>query len=177
MQENYILHSSAQLIFKNCRVVAEHGRQMDVEAFREQAGLKSKAFYTVIREMRLLGLATLEDDRVALEIPVPNADKEFEDIFREHLREKLRRNRLISKMLTQLENEGTLTIEQVVGLLRSECPYISAKQATWNHYARVFGGWMQIADLATYAKKFNSNRVLLAGKRAATKQHSSTVSS
>ena len=82
MQENYILHSSAQLIFKNCRVVAEHGRQMDVEDFREQAGLKSKAFYTVIREMRLLGLATLEDDRVTLEIPVPNAHKEFEDIFR-----------------------------------------------------------------------------------------------
>ena len=54
VQENYILHSSAQLIFKNCRVVAGHGRQMDVEAFREQAGLKSKAFYTVIREMRLL---------------------------------------------------------------------------------------------------------------------------
>ena len=153
VQENYILHSSAPLIFKNCKVVAEHGGQLDVGEFREQAGLKSKAFYNVVREMRLLGLATSKDDHVTLEIPVPNAEKEFEDIFREHLREKLRRNRLISKMLAQLENEGTLTIEQVVGLLQSECPYISANQATWNLYARVFGGWMQIADLATYDKK------------------------
>ena len=153
VQENYILRCFAAPIFKHCRVVAEQGGQLDVEAFREQAGLKSRSFYNVIREMRLLSLVTTENDQVTLGIAVGNAEKEFEDIFREHLREKLRRNRLVSNLLRHLENEGTLSIEQVVDILKKECPYISANPATWNLYARAFGSWMEIADLATYDQK------------------------
>ncbi len=153
VQENYILRCSAALIFKHCRVIAAQGGQLDVEAFRDLAGLRSGSFYNVIREMRLLGLATVENDQVALGIPVGNAEKEFEDNFREHLREKLRRNRLVSNLLRDLENEEALSIEQVADLLQKECPYISANRATWNFYARAFGSWMEIADLATYDQK------------------------
>ncbi len=74
-----------------------------METFRDQAGLQSRSFYNVIREMRLLSLVSTDNDQVTLEIPVQSEDKEFEDIFREHLREKLRRNRLVSRMLRDLE--------------------------------------------------------------------------
>ncbi len=152
VQENYILHSQGASIFKHCRVLADNGGNLDVEAFRDQAGLRSRAYYNVVREMRLLGLATFEDDQVALDIPMPAEDKDLEEIFREHLRDKLRRNRLVSSVLSTLENDGTLTVQQVSKLLQDECPYISANTNTWNLYARTMCSWMAVADLVTYNK-------------------------
>lgn len=150
VQENYILHNTAGPVFKHTEALANAGGSMTVDEWRQRVGLTSKAFYTLIREMRLLGLATINDDTVALQLPEPVGGKTFEEAFREHLREKLRRNRLVSRLLAALEVEHALTIEQVGTLLRDNCPYISAAQNTWHLYARTFGGWMDVADLATY---------------------------
>ena len=153
VQENYILHYSASLIFRSCVVISVHGGQMDVEDFRGRAGLTSiGTFYNVTREMRLLGLAAITNNIINLQIPVADAESQFEDTFRAYLRDKLRRNRLIARILAQLEAERTLLIGKVADILQAECPYISASQTTWNTYARIFAGWMEVADLAAYNK-------------------------
>ena len=152
VHENYILHSQGASLYKHCGVLYDNGGSLDVEAFRDLAGLRSRAYYNVIREMRLLGLATVDDNQVMLQISMPTDDKELAEVFREHLRDKLRRNRLVSSTLSKLENEGTLTVQQVNQLLQDECPYISAKATTWNLYARTICSWMEVGDLVTYNK-------------------------
>ena len=84
---------------------------------------------------------------------MPTEEKGVEEVFREHVRERLRRNRLVSHISEMLEAERTLTIDQVSNLLKERCPYISASQSTWNSYSRNFAEWMDTADLATYNKK------------------------
>ncbi len=152
VQENYILHNNAGPVFKHTEALAQAAGSMTVDEWRQRVGLTSNAFYTLIREMRLLSLATIDNDMVVLQLSKPVEGKTFEETFREHLKEKLRRNRLVSRLLGALEVEHTLTIDQVGVLLQDQCPYISAAPATWNLYARTFGGWMDVADLATYNK-------------------------
>ena len=153
IQENYILHIPATTIFKHTKLLADQEGELILSAFKERTQLADKSFYNVMREMRLLGLVSLEDENVALQIESPTEEKAFEDIFREHVRERLRRNRLVSHVLEMLEAERTLTIDKVSNLLKERCPYISASQSTWVSYSRNFAEWMDTADLATYNKK------------------------
>ena len=153
VQENYILHIAARSVFKNANLLADMQGELATLDFQQQTQLSEKSFYNLIREMRLLGLITVEDDTVTLQIDLPTEEKGFEESFREYLKERLRRNRLFSQLLDSLEAEGSLTVDAVSDLLKELCPYISASQATWNLYARVFAEWMDTADLATYNKR------------------------
>ena len=153
IQENYILHIPATTMFKHTRLLADQQGELILSAFKQRTQLADKSFYNVMREMRLLGLVSLEDENVALQTELPTEERAFEDIFREHVRERLRRNRLVSHMLEMLEVEGTLTIDKISNLLKERCPYISATQSTWVSYSRNFAEWMDTADLATYNKK------------------------
>ena len=153
VQENYILHIVARSMFKNTKILADQQGTLNTSDFQKYAQLTDKTFYNLIREMRLLGLATVENDNVILQISLPTEEKGFDDIFREHLRERLRRNRLVSQILATLESEGSLTIVNVSNLLAERCPYISASPPTWHLYSRLFAEWMDTADLATYNKR------------------------
>ena len=153
VQENYILYIPARSIFRNTKLLADQQGTMPTAEFQRRTQLTEKSFYNLIREMRLLGLISVEDDNVALQISLPTEEKGFEEFFREHLREKLRRNRLTSQILETLEVEESLTLDAVADLLGELCPYISASRFTWYLYARGFAEWMDTADLATYNKK------------------------
>ena len=156
IQENYILHIPATTMFKHTKLLADQQGELILAAFKERTQLADKSFYNVMREMRLLGLVSVENENVVLQSELPTEEKAFEDIFREHVRERLRRNRLVSHILEMLEAEKTLTIDKVSNLLKDRCPYISASQSTWVSYSRNFAEWMDTADLATYNKKASS---------------------
>ena len=153
VQDNYILHIPATTMFRHTKLVADKEGKLNTSEFKERTQLADKSFYNLVREMRVLGLAKVEDDIVTLQINLPAEEKSFEEYFREHVRERLRRNRLVSHILDMLEAQGSLAINEVSGLLAEQCPYISASKSTWNLYARVFAEWMDTADLATYNKK------------------------
>lgn len=153
VQDNYILHIPATTMFRHTKLVADEEGKLNTYEFKERTQLADKSFYNLIREMRVLGLAKVEDDIVTLQINLPTDEKSFEEYFREHVRERLRRNRLVSHILEMLEAHESLAINEVSGLLAEQCPYISASKSTWNLYARVFAEWMDTADLATYNKK------------------------
>lgn len=153
VQENYILHIAASTVFRNAKLLADQDGLLPTHDFQERTRLSEKSFYNLIREMRLLGLIAVEDSYVKLQINLPTEEKGFEEVFREHLRERLRRNRLVSQILETLEVEGVLTLASVSNLLVELCPYISASDSTWRFYARVFAEWMDTADLATHNKR------------------------
>ena len=153
VQENYILHIPASSVFRNAKVLADQQGQLSTHDFRQRTQLGEGSFYNLIREMRLLGLIAVEDENVTLRINLPTKEKGFEEFFRDHLGERLRRNRLVAQLLATLEIEGSLTLDAVSKLLAECCPYISASESTWALYARVSAGWLDTADLATYKKK------------------------
>jgi hypothetical protein len=98
--------------------------------------------------MRLLGLARAEDDRIKLSVSIVGASDHFEEWFRSNLRERLRRNRLVSRISEELETREQLTLVEVADLLSAANPYISASRQTWRQYARTFADWMDTTDLA-----------------------------
>ena len=150
VQENYILRMQPGSVLRAVRLLAEMGGSLTVPDFRRRADLTTKSFYNVARDMRLLGFAKTEDGAVRLQLSLPTGTEEFEDAVRNHLLERLQRNRLIQRLMETLESDGTLKAGQMADLIASSCPYISATRETWNLYGRIFAGWMDRADLATY---------------------------
>lgn len=78
---------------------------------------------------------------------------DFQQAFRVHLSEKLKRNRLVLRLLEALDREEELSILDVAQLLTKNCPYVSASASTWESYAENISEWLDAADLAIYDKK------------------------
>ncbi len=181
VQENYTLRAHVRSVLSATKLLIEAGGALDVSRFQEQAGLSAqKSFYNVARDMGLLGLAKVDNGKVTLQIKLPAEAKDFEASLRDHLRDRLRRNRLIWRLSEALEEKGTLTVHEVSDLLEGACPYISATRQTWLTYARIFAGWMDAGDLAVLNKKdwmltryepgteIRERHLLLAKRRGAT---------
>jgi len=154
IQDNYILRTSVGSVLRTTKLLADANGLLGMVEFQERAGLRSnKSLYNVVRDMRLLGLAKVVDDKVSLEIKLPETVQDFEESFRAHLKERLRRNRLVWRLLDTLETEVTLTMDDISSMLAQWCPYISARKQTWRTYAINFVDWMDTADLGIYDRQ------------------------
>lgn len=150
IQENYILRIQFRSIFKDTKLLAEWGGELETSKFLGLAELSQSSFYNVARDMKLAGIATTSAGKVTLQLNVNDSTKAFEDALRVHLREKLPRNRLVSRLLETLEAQDYISIREAGVLLKSWCPYISASDKTWHTYARVFATWTDFAELTTF---------------------------
>ena len=153
VQENYILRVNAGSVLKATKLLAETNGTLDASTFQKKANLSEKSFYNVVHDTRLLGLAKLEEGSVTLQITLPTEEKDFEDSLRVYLRERLPRNRLVWRLLKELDVSDSLTLDKMSDLLVRSCPYISATKQTWRTYARIFTDWMDTADLAIFDSK------------------------
>ena len=153
VQENYILRVNVGSVLKATKLLAEANGVLDTSKFQGKANLSEKSFYNVIHDTRLLGLAKLDDGKVILQVTLPREGKDFEDSLRAYLRERLPRNRLVWRVLKQLDVIDLLTLNQTADLLVKSCPYISATKQSWLTYARIFADWMDTADLAIFDNK------------------------
>lgn len=151
VQENYILRQQIGSVLKAIKLLSSATRyQLSTSEFQNQAGLSEKSYYNVIRDMKLLGLAKVEDENVIMQIAYSNDEKKQEDLLRNHLKERLRGNRLAREVLKQVERGEMLTLDQISEILAESCPYISASKQTWKLYAHIITDWIDFADLAVY---------------------------
>ncbi len=160
IQENYILRMQVGTILKATRLLADANGVLSTSEFQQQFGLSDQSlqsFYNVARDMRLLGLAKVEEGTVKLQSDLILSKNAFEDTLRSQIRDRLTRNRLVSRLIETLQVEGTLSTFEVAALLAEWCPYTSAADQTWHMYARIFAGWIDFTDLAIY----NSSRRVL----------------
>jgi hypothetical protein len=74
-------------------------------------------------------------------------------VLRNHLRDRLPKNLLISEILKTLEDKHTLPLDEVPAILETLCPFIKMTKHAWLKYARVLTQWMDTADLALFDKK------------------------
>ena len=65
VQENYILHMPARSVFRNAKVLADRQGRLTTHEFQQLTQLSEKSFYNLIREMRLLGVITVENESVS----------------------------------------------------------------------------------------------------------------
>jgi hypothetical protein len=158
IQENYILRLEVGSVLKATKILTDFDGKIDAIAFQNQTGVTGNSFYNLMRDMRLLGLAIVDTDRVILQVSFPKTEGEFKDSVKIYLREKLRRNRLVWQILKELESRSLetdclLTLAEVADILMTSSPYTSAAKQTWRVYARVFANWMNTANLAVFDSK------------------------
>lgn len=156
IQENYILRAQVGGVINATKILAEAKRKLTTKEFRERASLSEGSFYNVIRDMRLLGLAAVDDSGVKIAILRSGNVKDLEAELRAHVRERLQLNRLVSKITEALAVESSLTLDDISRIISSSCPYIVAREETWRVYARIFAVWMDAADLGVFDPKENS---------------------
>ncbi len=151
IQENYILRVPVGGVLKATKLLVEADGILSTSEFRQSAGLSERSYYNVARDMRLLGIAAVDDGKVKLLINLSMDSKGLDVLpMRIHLRDRLSRNRLVSLIMDSLKVEGSLAVNEVSSLLAKWCPYISATDKTWQIYARIFAGWIDFADIAIF---------------------------
>ena len=151
IQDNYLLRVEVGSVVKAVKLLAEANSILTIPDFQVQTGLSEKSFYNIIHDMRLIGLAKMEGDKVKLQVSFPPSSiEDFDTVLKSYLRDKLRRNRLVWQIIEQLESNSALTLEEVSDILASSSPYTSASKKTWRVYARTFSNWMDTAELAIF---------------------------
>lgn len=150
IQDNYILRMQVRGVLIAARRLASLGGKVDAAVFQRESEISEKSFYNILKELRLLGIAEAGEGKLRLLVALPRSTDEFESVMRAHVKERLKRNRLVWHIVEKLESEPSLAINEVAKTLANACPYVSAEEATWQTYARVFASWMDFADLAIF---------------------------
>jgi len=160
IQENYILRAQVTSILKGTRLLVDKKSKLPMNEFREELDLKEKTSQNIVRDMKLLRLASLKNGKMAIELKLPSSDQGFEEGLQKHMSEYLPRNRLVSNILDKLKTTKTLILTEIAEILEHSSPYISATKKTWLLYARIFSSWLHFANLATFDANHSLNEYL-----------------
>lgn len=155
IQENYLLRMQVGAISKAVSRLIRAGKAMDIADFRHEMKFSEHSAMNVVRDLRLLGLATVESGQLSANIAIDSKTDESEifQSIRPYVRERLVQNRLVSRLIHELQTERSFMLDEVAERLSAWCPYVTATHATWQMYARILATWMDIADLATFNVK------------------------
>jgi hypothetical protein len=148
IEEVYLLRAQVGSILKAVKALQESGGVLEISDFKENVELSDGAFLNVARDLRLLQIATVEDNHLSLLIPRASGEEEIHQILSKHLNDRLLRNRCVHAVLRELHDRGEISMEYLGTLLRAQFPYISAVAATWEIYARILATWLDLSDLA-----------------------------
>lgn len=153
-EENYLLRTTPGSILKAVEILNTH-KEMEIKMFIDEANLTQTTFYNVIKDMKLLGLATVEGESIKLEIPSIGdiANEETISAFKSIIREKLQYNRLIKHISNELEKTESMSIDDASSLISDSCPYIVANKNTWDSHSKYLLNWMDVEDFGIYDKK------------------------
>lgn len=150
VQENYILHTAVGQVSRAATVLSQHGGKVSSLVLQSKLGLSEKSFYNVARDLRLLGVVRLENNEIELAEELSRDMTHFDESYFGYLRDRLRRNRTVSRILAELDTNGSLDLDAVARVMTSNNPYISASDATWHSYAQILAKWMDAADMVIY---------------------------
>lgn len=152
VQELYILRAQVGTILKAISLLQNNGGTLTVEVFQSRVGTSMGTYLNIVRDLRLLQIATVESDQVTLtrSLAVSDTQEKSMQIIRDHVSDRLRKNRVVHTLLNKLDDQGELLLAQVAEILRRSFPFISAVEKTWETYARILCDWLDIAVLAVF---------------------------
>jgi hypothetical protein len=156
--DNYILGSGSENVIKAVKILHAAGGTLDVSDFNKQTGLPEKLFYRIVKDMDFLGLVKIIKGNASLQIKLPSMPRDGEVVLRNYLKDRLKANRQVRRLLKTLKEKNALAIDNIAKLLETWCAYISATRQGWLTYARILAQWLDTADIALLDKK---NRKLI----------------
>jgi len=148
VEEVYLLRSQVGSVMKALLILRNNPEGINVADFKTEAGLSDGAFFNVTRDLRLLQLAQIKDEVLCLLLPNYTDEKKMNVAVREHIKDRLPRNRCVYHVLRELGEKGELELYMLSHILKQEFPYISAVEGTWATYARILASWLDFADIA-----------------------------
>jgi len=158
IQENYILRAQLGSVINATKLLATSKSSISLEDLPKKLRMATKTVGNIVRDMKLLGLASIVDGILKPEVALSTNDTAFEVALRNHIRDVLPRNRLVSNLLTELNRVESFQLKKAANILEDSCPYIKASQKTWTTYARIICSWLDLSDLAIYE---HSERALM----------------
>jgi hypothetical protein len=151
-QENYLLRMSPGSVIKSIQILSSNTGKMSISEFMKMANLKQYSYYNVARDVRLLGLAKIENNEIKLNVRLPDDAINLNIALKPIIKEKIKCNRLVTQIVDQIDQKGQLSLREVSDLLTQLCPYIVASSNTWDIYSAILLVWIDFADLAIYDK-------------------------
>jgi hypothetical protein len=156
IQDNYIIRMQVGSVSKAVKHLVEAGSNLTAAVFMSQLGLTQHSFHNLSKDMKLLGFVRIRDGVVSLQVNPPSSGEEFESWFTAVLRDRLRRNRLVSRISEELSASEEMSLDHVGDLLAATNPYISATKQTWRDYARTIADWMDAAGFAAFDSRLGT---------------------
>jgi hypothetical protein len=140
-----VYRAAPRATIETLRKIAEVG-PTNLTAFQQHVGGNQIAVLNKLRELRLLGLIDPAPGRVALTSDTQAALER--DALGEFLRERLRANALVTRVLDLVSSEGEVTVPDFVQELQRELPHVDIADNTWTLYARTLASWLHFSGLA-----------------------------
>ena len=155
IQENYILRVFVNQIDKALKELLILKKSTTKDKIQKSLSLGDNSFYNLMRDMKLLGLARYENNKIDIDLKNLTQDN-YNAFIKSYLNEKLKKNRIIKLIIEKLGQSDSLSINELSSELSIACPYITATSKTWITYSKIFSDWLDFADLAIYNRSNNT---------------------
>lgn len=121
---------------------------LSLEQEKNETGKQVGSIYNLSRDLRSVGLIEVHNKvfRVTDEV----TELEHDEVL-SFLQNQLKRNRLVSTILAELNERGSIPLSRVADLLQELFPSVHEfKVATREHYVKTTASWLHYARLAFY---------------------------
>lgn len=147
VEDSYIIRMSPASVSRLLRQVVEHNGDMPVPQIAAELNTSENTVFNLSRELRLLGVAGLEPNRVRIVPEIWDAD-DREVALRQRVAAALRRHRAFSAFTGLAERSGSkVAVGSYARELPSVFPAVEVSANTWQAYARAFLAWFEYAGL------------------------------
>lgn len=112
---------------------------------------KKEAEGNIINKLRELKQVELIEGTNDSFKPVEAALKAYRETeILKYINSVLKYNSIVKTVINHIYKKGVLSVDELEDILKNEMPFIDAQDSTWLFYARVFGSWLNISNIANY---------------------------
>jgi predicted transcriptional regulator len=154
IEDAFYFFTYPQGAFKFFDKVRERGK-LSIEEELAETGKQMASIYNLSRDLRSLNLVNLRNRIFSIAKDVENLEQEEIISF---LQIQLKRNRVVSLILSELNENGSMTRSHLADLLQEIFPSVQAVEKTWDYYSKTTSQWLHYARLVFYNKKDYSLR-------------------
>jgi predicted transcriptional regulator len=152
IEDAFYFFTYPQGAFRFFDKVRERGK-LSIEEELAETGKQMASIYNLSRDLRSLSLVNLRNRVFTIADDVANLEQEEIVSF---LQIQLKRNRVVSLILSELNENGSMTRSHEAELLQELFPSVQAVEKTWDYYSKTTAQWLHYARLAFYNKKDDS---------------------
>lgn len=147
--DSYVLRQTPLSVARIMPAIMEAGGNASTKEIAERLDTSQTVVMNLSRELRLLGVAAHEPNRVRLNDEVlESADPE--DYMRRKVAQSLRKHRAFASMKGLAERGGgRFTLEQLAAEFPNAFPAVDVAKSSWLAYSRAFLFWTQYANLVS----------------------------